>query len=129
MIIKKFIHDNRGAALIETAIAIQILLALFFAFFYFSFAMRYHLVMSMASKEGARTYKITKKADEAIDKAHEELALGGVGDATVTITSDGVEVIKPYGFYVPFAKSYLLNLKTYAEFQDEIDLVYFDEWK
>ena len=125
--IKKLLQDEKGSAIIETAIAIPIILGLFFGLVLFANAYRYQIVMDMAARAGAREYQITRhNYTQAVNKAQRELALGGV-QATVKIYDDRVIVTKPYGFYIPATDSYLLNLKSEFEFKREVQAKHYNQ--
>lgn len=127
-LIKKLIKDEKGNAIIETAVAIPMLLGLFMGLVFFTNSMRYKMVISMAAKEGAREYQVTMEdSQKSINKTHQELSLGGVSGAIVTIEDDGVKVVKPYGFYIPLSGKYLLNIKTHHVFKEEIVERYYNK--
>lgn len=128
------LKDNKGAMIIEVSIAILIMSALFLGYVMYTNAMRYQLVMTMAAREGAREYMVTykkyndinKSKEDAVAKTIEELKLGGVNNAKVTIENKEVKIKKPLAFYIPIAKDYLINLKAGAEFHEEELLEYYD---
>lgn len=125
-IIKKFIKDEKGNVLIETSVAIPMLMGLFMGLVFFTNAMRYQLVISMAAKEGAREYQVSGGNDSmAINRTQQELSLGYVSDADVSIEGKTVKVVKPYGFYVPLSNRYLLNIQSSYEFRTEINQRYY----
>lgn len=128
-LIKKLIRDEKGNAIIETAVAIPMLLGLFMGLVFFTNAMRYKLVINMAAKEGARTYQVTMgNRIKTINKTNEELTLGRVEGASVDIDVFGtVKVVKPYGFYIPLYDKHLLNIKGEHLFMDEIEERYYQQ--
>ena len=127
-LIKKFFKDEKGSAIIETFVALPMLLGLFMGLVFFTNAMRYKLVVNMSAKEGAREYQVTmKNSQKAIEKTHKELTLGGVVGANVTVEDDGIKVVKPYGFYIPMSNKYLLNIKAHHIFTEEITERYYNK--
>ena len=121
-LINQFLKEERGNAIIQTAVVLPMLLGLFMGLVFYTNAMRYKLVMNMAAKEGARTYQATHgNFNKAETRANEELALGGVGDANIEAVLNGIKVTKPYGFYIPAFDGYLINLKSEHQFFEELD--------
>jgi len=131
--IKALIDNDKGTVIIEVSMAMIIIMGLFIGYVMYTNAMRYQLVMSMAAKEGARTYMaaykkysdISRAVEEAKDKAESELIIGGVPGATVKVEDKEVTITKPYGFYIPATNSYLLNLEAGAQFHEEVELEYY----
>ncbi len=128
-IIKKFVSNEKGSStIIETAVAVPVILGLFMGLVFYANAMRYKVVMNMAAKEGARYYQATKDNGKAVGKAYEELGLGHVS-ANAKVTGGGIEITKPYGFYIPFFDKHMLNLKSKHDFFEELDHRYYkQEW-
>lgn len=121
-ITKRILKNNKGSAIIETAIALPIVLGLFMGLFFFTNAVRYKLVMNMAAKEGARMYQISSgNATKAKNKAEEELALGRVDGASVSIITNGVKISKSYGFHIPLFGSQEPSMKSEHEFFEELE--------
>lgn len=119
--VKRMLKDKRGNAIIETSVMLPLLLGLFMGLVFFTNSFRYKIIANMAAKEGARAYEINLgNASRAISKAEEELALGGVKGASISVVNGGVEVVKPYGFHVPESGNYLLSIKGYHVFKPEI---------
>lgn len=126
-LIKRFLKDEKGNALIETAVSIPMLMGLFMSLVFFTIAMRYQLVISMAAKEGAREYQVSMGDEgKARSRAYQELSIGRVIGANVSINGDEVTVTKPYGFYIPLANKYLLNIKSTHVFKKEIVERYYE---
>ncbi|WP_074350560.1 TadE/TadG family type IV pilus assembly protein [Proteiniborus sp. DW1] len=126
--LKKLFKDEEGNALIQTATMLPIIMGLFIGLVFFTNAARYKIVMNMAAKEAAREYQVSMgDTSEAINKAHEELALGEVVGASVSISLEegSVEIIKPYGFYIPVGGKHLLNLKAKYKFKEELKERYY----
>lgn len=123
---KQFLKEEKGNAIIQTAVVLPMVLGLFMGLVFYTNAMRYKLVMNMAAKEGARMYQISKgDSSKAMSKAYEELSIGHVGGASVGIIPNGIQVTKPYGFYIPFYDKHLLNLRSEHEFFEELDKRYY----
>lgn len=131
--IKELIKNDKGYVIVEVTLSLIVIIALFIGYLTYTNAVRYKLVMSMAAKEGARTYMVTrnkyndisKSRQDAIDKAESELTIGGVPGADVIIDGDEVIIEKPYGFYIPITDSYMFNLRVKAEFHEEEKLDFY----
>lgn len=131
--IKYLFMNNNGSMVVEVSIAIMIVLGLFIGFIAYTNAMRYQLVMSMAAREGARTYMITYKKygdidrsrNEARERAEEELIIGGVPGAVVSFSDKEVRITINYGFTIPFSDNNVLSLSAGAEFHEEEKLDFY----
>lgn len=119
--IKKLMKEEKGSALVQTAIVIPIILLMFLGLVLFSNAYRYKIVMSMAAKEGAREYAVSMgDRDEAAKIAKKELAMGGV-DADVTVAGRKVKIEKPIGVNITLFGNRKIKLKTEHEFKEELE--------
>ena len=115
---KRLIKNQRGAALIETAITIPIVLLISVAIFEFGRAYQTWQVLTNAAREGARVSVITESTDQQVrDMVRAYMTNGGLpgaGSATITLdrnrplaatarTDDSTSVITisyPFSFIV-----------------------------
>lgn len=119
--IKKFFEDEKGNVLVESAIAIPIILGLFMGFIFFANAYRYKIVMSQAAKEGARMYQLSMGDIQETEKyANKELSIGRVS-AKVSINGGKVTVEKPLAIKIPLFGGHLIKLKSEHEFKEELE--------
>lgn len=126
-LIKKFLKDEKGASeLVETIVALQIVLMLAFGMIYFISAAREDVIMESAARTGAREYGITGSKNDAIAKTHEELKRGRVS-ANIFFSGDAIVVTKTRKFRVPFARTYTLAMQKKSQFHEEADSWYYDK--
>lgn len=122
--IKKFLKDEKGSSIIlELAAILIIMIMLFYGFTMYTNALSIKLALRTATREGAREYSTSHDTSKAIKRAQTELELSGMGDAEIRPFIDGegmgMEVIKHYPFYVPFAGTQNLKMKGSAIFVKE----------
>lgn len=123
---RKFLKDEKGTALIQTAIILPVILGLFMGGLLFCNAYKYKNAINTAAAVGAKTYQINKDEGKAIAKAQSQLAMLGVQKASCKIEGDGNFVItKPYGFYIPVFGKHLLNIKSEYKAHAEINPRYY----
>lgn len=123
---KKILKDEKGNALIQTAVVIPMILGLFMGLVFFCNAYRYKIVMTMATKEGARAYAISHDEQVAVGVAREELSVGRVRGVNFKVESDGTFVAsKPYGFTIPLYGKHLFNLKAQHKAKKELEYRYY----
>lgn len=121
---KTMLKDERGSSVIlELAVILIIMIMLFYGFTMYTNALSISLALRTAAREGAREYSTSYSSVTAIKRAQTELELSGMGDAEITTFTDGegrgVEVIKHYPFYIPFAGTQDLKMKGSAIFVEE----------
>lgn len=99
--------NKKGAAMVETAIALPILVMIVFGFLYFTMIIKDTLVIQTAAREGARHHAVYHDPLGAVAAAEEELSRGQVDDAVITPTFGhdylGVKVEKDVVLSIPFA--------------------------
>lgn len=118
---RKFLKDEKGTALVETAIVLPVILGLFMGIVLFANAYRYKNIMNTAAAIGAKTYRIERDEGKAVAKAQSELSKLGGKNASCNVEGDGsFAITKPYGFYIPAFGKYLLNLKSEYKAHEEI---------
>ena len=112
-------RDSRGAAMIETAIALPVLLMLLFGAIEFGFALYRYVVINSVAAEVARTVavcpptQLSCQAVAAVERGREVLKLGVMDPAdfaiTVTTTGDSIVVTvartSNYTLVIPFMPS------------------------
>lgn len=124
----EFIKDERGSSeLIETAVALQITLALILGMIFFILAAKDDVIMESAARSGAREYGITGERGAAYTKAYEDLEIGRVKGASVYFEGDSIVVYKKLRFNVPFVDKYNFGIKKSSKFHREDDTWYFDK--
>jgi Flp pilus assembly protein TadG len=109
----KRIRDEKGAALLEAAITVPIILLISVGIFEFGRAYQHQQVLTNAAREGARIAVIEGTSDEAIRaRVNEYVKSGGLTkltDADIVIqravamtgtTASSVEVMYPFDFMV-----------------------------
>ncbi|NLX92049.1 MAG: pilus assembly protein [Firmicutes bacterium] len=79
------LKNEKGSAIIQVAIMFPILLALTFGMINFILLARDGTIMESAARTGARQVGMLKSYDEALEKAEEDLRLGLVKGASVSI--------------------------------------------
>jgi Flp pilus assembly protein TadG len=109
---RRFNTNQRGAALLEVAITIPLILAICVGIFEFGRAFQTWQVLTNAAREGARVAVITGRTDADVTKVVKDYVTAGAlgGPATVTIarnealvgtnTASRVTVAYPYKFMV-----------------------------
>lgn len=106
--------NKKGAAMVETAIALPILTMIVFGFLYFTMIMKDTLVIQTAAREGARHHAVYHEPLEAVTVAQEELQRGQVDYATATATFGrnyrGMRVEKDIILSIPFAELQLFTI-------------------
>jgi hypothetical protein len=121
--IRKIYKDEKGSAVIESSMAIVLIMAVFLAGIYFLTAYRDKIVMEMAAKEGSRQYQIKHDTSYAI----KELEIGGVKNATVSASESGVSITKNIKITMPIVGNHLFALKANADFHTENKIFYFEK--
>ena len=128
--LKKFLQNEQGSAIVEVAIMFPVILALVVGFIMFTLAVRTDTVLQTAAREAAREYAVTHNAASAREKARKELSLGGIDHKRTVITIDTVGYEKRvsiemlYPIYVPLAGGYSPTLKGVAGFHEEVETSY-----
>lgn len=128
MFFKNLYLDQRGdSEIIDTAIALILIMGVFIGFFLFSNASKIKVVMNYATKEGARAYAISKDENKGIDTTNTYLKIGGVNSAVVSsIPDSGIKTINDLNVRVPFFNSGdNLRLTSEFEFFKEYDPKYY----
>lgn len=118
---RKLLKDDRGSVIIETSLAIVLIMVVFLGGIYFLDAYRTQIVMEMAVKEGARQYQVSHD----ISNTNKELALGNVTGVTVSIYTNRIWAMKNTHITMPIVGNYLFNLKASAEFRKENAILYY----
>lgn len=75
--IKRFLADERGAALAEAVVVLPIIIALIFAAFALAWGLTAKSVVQGAARDAAREYAITGSAAQATSMALDTVRLGG----------------------------------------------------
>lgn len=106
-------HTNRekGAAMVEFAIILPVLLLLVFGIIEFGRAYNTQLTLTHAAREGVRTYAITQ--DAAQGKSTAELAATTLDPAQMTFTTTpcvigtptSMQIQYPFQLFIPFFPS------------------------
>jgi hypothetical protein len=106
--------NKKGAALVEVAITLPLLVMIVFGFIYFTVIMKETLVIQTAAREGARHHAVYHKPLEAVAIAEEELARGGVSGARTRPTFGydyrGVRVEKDIILSIPFGEIHMFTI-------------------
>lgn len=113
-ILRKFKKNQKGAALIETAIFLPILTMLVFGMLYFAQVIKDSLVMQTAAREGARSFAVYHDPQKAVNVVREELSNGKVDADIYTINEPpdrGVVVQKDVILSIPFADLRVFTLR------------------
>lgn len=121
---RSIIKDEKGSSVIlELAFILIIMIMIFYGFTMYTNALSISLTLRTAAREGAREYSTSHNPTNAIRRAETELELSGVSDAEIRTFTDGegrgVEVIKRYPFYIPFAGTQDITMKGSAIFVEE----------
>ena len=83
MTIKKFLSDNRGAVIIETAFALPVLVLLMIGMLQFSLVLQASGAMRHAIGQGIRFAKVNPSATETEVLAEARQALGGINPSGI----------------------------------------------
>ena len=118
---RNLLKDGRGSVIIETSLAIVLIMLVFLSGIYFLDAYRTKIVMEMAVKEGARQFQVSHDTSNT----NKELALGNVTGVTVSTYSNRIWATKDMHINMPIVGSYLFNLKAGAEFRKENQILYY----
>lgn len=112
--IKKIKNNQKGAALVETAITLPMIVMLVFGMLYYAQIIKDSLVMQTAAREGARNYAVYYDRQEAVNIARKELANGKV-EADVYIINKppdkGMGIQKDVVLSVPFTEVHIFTLR------------------
>ena len=96
---RRNISSDRGAAIIETALAIPLLLLVGVGAVEFGRAYRTSRVLTNAAREGARVAALPNRATAVDAKVRQYLQTDGlISDATVGVNINGSEVTVSYPF-------------------------------
>lgn len=99
------IRNSKGQSLVETALVLPLLLLIVFGTIEFGRVFNAYLVVSNASREGARAAAVGKSNSEITTMATDKAA--SIGTVSVTISpSDS----RPYGSEVTVTVNHTLNL-------------------
>lgn len=127
--IQNLISDERGdSEIIDTSIALILIMGLFIAFVVYSNSARVKVIMNFSAKEGARMYAISKSPSEGVIKANSYLYMGGVNSAVVNaVGNSGIHIENNLNVYVPFFNNDS-NIKLISEFNffEEFDPRYYE---
>lgn len=82
MIIKRYLKENRGQAIVETALVLPIFVLLLFAILEFGQVLNQYLVLTAAAREGARVAAVS----------NDDAARLAVADAVTSISNNGITV-------------------------------------
>jgi len=97
--VRRNIRSERGAAIIETALAVPLLLLIGVGAVEFGRAYRTSLVLTNAAREGARVAALPNRATAVDAKVRQYLQTDGlISDATVGVNINGSEVTVSYPF-------------------------------
>jgi len=119
----QLLDDEKGSVIVETPMAIVLIMCLFLGGIYFFSAYRSKIVMEMAAKEGSRQYQVTHN----ISNTYKELEIGNVSGASVTTTGSGVLITKKLAITMPIVGNYQFNLKASANFRKENKVLYYNK--
>ena len=96
---RRNIRSERGAAIIETALAVPLLLLIGVGAVEFGRAYRTSRVLTNAAREGARVAALPNRATAVDAKVRQYLQTDGlISDATVGVNINGSEVTVSYPF-------------------------------
>jgi len=97
--VRRNIRSERGAAIIETALAVPLLLLIGVGAVEFGRAYRTSRVLTNAAREGARVAALPNRATAVDAKVRQYLQTDGlISDATVGVNINGSEVTVSYPF-------------------------------
>ena len=97
--VRRNIRSERGAAIIETALAVPLLLLVGVGAVEFGRAYRTSRVLTNAAREGARVAALPNRATAVDAKVRQYLQTDGlISDATVGVNINGSEVTVSYPF-------------------------------
>lgn len=99
------IRNSKGQSLVETALVLPLLLLIVFGTIEFGRVFNAYLVVSNASREGARAAAVGKSNSEITTMATDKAA--SIGTVSVTISPSGS---RPYGSKVTVTVNHTLNL-------------------
>lgn len=99
------IRNSKGQSLVETALVLPLLLLIVFGTIEFGRVFNAYLVVSNASREGARAAAVGKSNSEITTMATDKAA--SIGTVSVTISPSGS---RPYGSEVTVTVNHTLNL-------------------
>lgn len=110
-------HNERGAAMVEFAIILPVLLLLVFGIIEFGRAHNTQLTLTHAAREGVRTYAITQ--DQAQGETTAQLAATTLDPAQMTISMTPCVIDQPttmtieypFQFFIPFLPSTPITLQ------------------
>ncbi len=108
---RKHINREKGAAMVEFAIILPVLLLLVFGIIEFGRAYNNQLTLTHAAREGVRTYAITQ--DAAQGEATAKLAATTLDPALMTFTTTpcvigtptSMQIEYPFQLFIPFFPS------------------------
>ena len=127
---KKILFNEDGSSVVEVAVMMPILLMLIFGSIAIIQAQRTQVVLDMAAREAAREFSVTHSKSKAINKAEDELELGGIDPDKTTITAreKGYErqvyIEMEYPFMIPWAGELKPTLRGSASFHREVKTTY-----
>ena len=97
--VRRIIRGERGSAVLETALAIPLLLLVGVGLLEFGRAYRTSRVLTNAAREGARVAALPNRATAVDAKVRQYLQTDGlISDATVGVNINGSEVTVSYPF-------------------------------
>lgn len=108
------LKKTKGAALVEVAIALPILVMIVFGFIYFTIIIKETLVIQTAAREGARHHAVYHDPVGAVNTAEAELKRGLVSGARAKATYGhnyrGVRVEKDITLSIPFSEIHIFTI-------------------
>lgn len=118
---RKLLKDDKGSVIIETSLAIVLIMLVFLCGICFLDAYRTKIVMEMAVKEGARQYQVSQDTSNT----NKELELGNISGVNVSTNGNRIVVEKNLKIHMPIVGEYLFDLKASAEFRKENKLLFY----
>jgi len=115
--VRKHTLKERGAALVEFAIVLPVLLLLVFGIIEFGRAHNTQLTLTHAVREGVRTYAITQDQTQGEDVARLAATTLDPAQMTITVTPCVIDepttmtITYPFQFFIPFLPSSPMTLR------------------
>lgn len=108
ILLRPFLRENRGQALVEMAIILPVFVLLIFSVITFGLAINSKIVVSGAAREAARNYAINQSVSSAVDVAMRYMKGGITADPTYIQSHTTVKVDRdvPITGYVTVTVTY-----------------------
>ena len=101
-------HKERGAAMVEFALILPLLIVLVFGIIEFGRAFNANISLTHAAREGAREYAITQDASAGVAAATGAATSLNPGDMNFTVSAcnfgdpSSMQITYPFTFSIPF---------------------------